>query len=123
MRKKLFVGGLSWSTTDESLRRVFKEFGTVEEAKVVRKRDTGRSRGFGFVTFIPEEDAKLKEHNAGTHMAHTHPCNLYEKPWMKVAMREGDVALRGPDHKTVRAAVKEERIEMIKAGTTMVKKF
>jgi RNA recognition motif-containing protein len=58
MNKKLFVGGLSWGTTDESLRQAFAEFGEVTEAKVITDRDTGRSRGFGFVTFTQEEDAK-----------------------------------------------------------------
>lgn len=51
MSKKLFVGGLSWDTTDEGLREAFSRFGTVIEAKVVTDRDTGRSRGFGFVGF------------------------------------------------------------------------
>jgi cold-inducible RNA-binding protein len=49
--KKLFCGGLSWDTTDDSLRRAFEAFGEVTEAKVVLDRETGRSRGFGFVTF------------------------------------------------------------------------
>lgn len=57
MGKKLFVGGLAWATNDEALGRAFEEHGTVEEAKVVSDRDTGRSRGFGFVTFENEEDA------------------------------------------------------------------
>jgi cold-inducible RNA-binding protein len=51
MSKKLFVGGLSWNTTDETLRAAFEPFGTVTEAKVITERDSGRSRGFGFVTF------------------------------------------------------------------------
>lgn len=58
MNKKLFVGGLSWGTTDESLRQAFTGFGEVTEAKVITDRDTGRSRGFGFVTFAQEEEAK-----------------------------------------------------------------
>jgi RNA recognition motif-containing protein len=51
MSKKLFVGGLSWGTTDLGLREAFERFGPVSEAKVVLDRDSGRSRGFGFVTF------------------------------------------------------------------------
>ncbi len=58
MAKKLFVGGLSWDTTDESLRKVFALYGEVTEAKVITDRATGRSRGFGFVTFARDEDAK-----------------------------------------------------------------
>ena len=59
MPKKLFVGGLSWSTDDVSLRRAFERFGEVVEAKVITDRDTGRSRGFGFVSFV-ENDAGAK---------------------------------------------------------------
>ena len=55
MGKKLFIGGLSWGTTDDSLREAFERFGEVVEAKVITDRETGRSRGFGFVTFV--EDA------------------------------------------------------------------
>ncbi|EYE99272.1 RNA recognition motif domain-containing protein [Aspergillus ruber CBS 135680] len=54
---KLFVGGLSWHTTDESLRAGFEQFGAVDEAIVVKDRDSFRSRGFGFVRFAAEEDA------------------------------------------------------------------
>jgi cold-inducible RNA-binding protein len=57
MSKKLYVGGLSWGTTDESLRRAFERFGEVTEAKVIMDRDTGRSRGFGFVTFAGDDHA------------------------------------------------------------------
>lgn len=51
MGKKLFVGGLSWDTTDNSLRAAFERFGDIEDVKVITDRETGRSRGFGFVTF------------------------------------------------------------------------
>ncbi len=57
MGKKLFVGGLSWDTTDEGLRAAFATFGEVTEAKVITDRETGRSRGFGFVTFADQESA------------------------------------------------------------------
>jgi RNA recognition motif-containing protein len=50
MSNRLFVGGLSWDTTSDDLRHAFEGFCTVEEAKVISDRDTGRSRGFGFVT-------------------------------------------------------------------------
>jgi RNA recognition motif-containing protein len=58
MAKKLFVGGLSWDTTDDGLRQAFASYGEITEAKVITDRDTGRSRGFGFVTFTQDEDAK-----------------------------------------------------------------
>ncbi|PWW78839.1 RNA-binding domain-containing protein [Tuber magnatum] len=54
---KLFIGGLAWHTDDNSLRAKFEEFGSVEEAVVVKDRDTGRSRGFGFVRFSSDDDA------------------------------------------------------------------
>jgi RNA recognition motif-containing protein len=57
MSKKLFVGGLSWDTTDESLRQAFQRFGDIAEAKVILDRDTGRSRGFGFVTYSQNDSA------------------------------------------------------------------
>lgn len=58
MSKKLFVGGLSWGTTDDGLREAFSRFGEIDEAKVITDRETGRSRGFGFVTFVEEEHAQ-----------------------------------------------------------------
>ena len=58
MAKKLFVGGLSWDTTDDGLRQAFASYGEITEAKVIADRDTGRSRGFGFVTFTQDDDAK-----------------------------------------------------------------
>ena len=58
MAKKLFVGGLSWDTTDDGLRQAFASYGEITEAKVITDRDTGRSRGFGFVTFAQDDDAK-----------------------------------------------------------------
>ena len=59
MAKKLFVGGLPWSVDDHALRSAFEGFGEIEEAKVITDRETGRSRGFGFVTFV-EDDAGTK---------------------------------------------------------------
>ena len=54
---KLFVGGLSWDTTTEDLTTAFAKFGTVLDATVILDRTTGRSRGFGFVTFDKPPDA------------------------------------------------------------------
>jgi RNA recognition motif-containing protein len=58
MAVKLFVGGLSFSTSNERLREVFAAVGSVESAAVVTDRDTGRSRGFGFVEMATPEDAE-----------------------------------------------------------------
>ncbi|MCK9522496.1 MAG: RNA-binding protein [Proteobacteria bacterium] len=57
--KKIFVGSLSWNTTDQGLQDAFGRFGTVTEAKVINDRNTNRSRGFGFVTF--EEDSAAEK--------------------------------------------------------------
>ena len=57
MSKKLFVGSLSWDTNDEGLRAAFSTHGEISEAIVISDRDTGRSRGFGFVTFDDDESA------------------------------------------------------------------
>jgi len=54
---KLFIGGLAWHTTDETLYEGFQQFGKVEEAVVVKDRDTNRSRGFGFVRFSTRTEA------------------------------------------------------------------
>ncbi|KAF9892914.1 hypothetical protein FE257_000506 [Aspergillus nanangensis] len=58
MSLKLFVGGLAWHTTDETLRAGFEQHGNVEEAIVVKDRDTNRSRGFGFVRFSTQDEAQ-----------------------------------------------------------------
>ena len=57
MPVKLFVGGLSYSTSSERLREAFAACGSVESASVVTDRDTGRSRGFGFVEMTTPEEA------------------------------------------------------------------
>ena len=55
MSKKLFVGSLSWGVNDDSLRDAFSVHGEISEAVVISDRDTGRSRGFGFVTFEDDD--------------------------------------------------------------------
>lgn len=58
MATKLYVGGLAWATTDQSLQDYFATVGTVTTARVVTDRETGRSRGFGFVEMESDEDAQ-----------------------------------------------------------------
>ena len=53
---RLFVGSLNWDTTVEALREVFSKFGTISDATILTDRGTGRSRGFGFVTFEDRKD-------------------------------------------------------------------
>ncbi len=54
---RLFVGSLSWDTTEASLQEAFSRFGPVSDVVIVQDRDTGRSRGFGFVTMVNSKDA------------------------------------------------------------------
>ena len=59
---KLFIGGLSWGLDWQEVKDVFKEYGEVTFVKVIKDRDTGRSKGFGFVEFSTVADAvKAKE--------------------------------------------------------------
>ncbi|MGI8733002.1 MAG: RNA recognition motif domain-containing protein [Pyrinomonadaceae bacterium] len=69
MAYKLYVGNLSFSTSSEELQELFAQAGTVESASVVEDRDTGRSRGFGFVEMASKEDGeKAIEQFNGTEM-------------------------------------------------------
>ncbi|KAJ1305797.1 hypothetical protein OPQ81_010527 [Rhizoctonia solani] len=58
MSTKLFVGNLSWNTNDDTLRNAFSNFGHVVDTIVMKDRETGRSRGFGFVTYGTKEEAE-----------------------------------------------------------------
>lgn len=57
MSTKLFVGSLPWSVDDQKLQEAFEEHGEVVSAKVIKDRETGRSRGFGFVEMASQESA------------------------------------------------------------------
>ncbi len=57
MAKKLFVGSLPWAVDDAKLAEIFSQAGTVVSAKVIKDRETGRSRGFGFVEMSTDEEA------------------------------------------------------------------
>jgi RNA recognition motif-containing protein len=58
MATKLYIGGLSYSTTDEAMKNAFAQAGTVVSASIIMDRMTGRSRGFGFVEMSSDEEAK-----------------------------------------------------------------
>lgn len=58
MSTKLFVGGIAWKATDQDLQELFAPHGEVVSASIVQDRESGRSRGFGFVEMASEEQAK-----------------------------------------------------------------
>ena len=58
MGKKLYVGNLSYEVSDSDLTKLFAPHGTVESAQIIMDRDTGRSKGFGFVEMKSEQEAK-----------------------------------------------------------------
>ncbi|KAI6157413.1 hypothetical protein BKA82DRAFT_4056608 [Pisolithus tinctorius] len=58
MSSKIYVGNLSWNTNDDTLREAFSAFGNVIDSIVMRDRETGRSRGFGFVTYGSSQEAE-----------------------------------------------------------------
>jgi RNA recognition motif-containing protein len=57
MAKKLYVGNLSYNTTEDSLRNLFSNFGSVASAKIVYDSETGNSKGFGFIEMSTDEEA------------------------------------------------------------------
>ena len=57
MGNKLYVGNLPFSATDDSLREIFGQAGQVESARIITDRDTGRSKGFGFVEMSTDQEA------------------------------------------------------------------
>ena len=56
-KNKLFIGNLAFSATEQELEEAFGAFGEIQEAKIILDRETGRSRGFAFVTFASDADA------------------------------------------------------------------
>jgi RNA recognition motif-containing protein len=58
MEKKLYVGSLSYDTTEDSLKELFSQAGTVDSASIITDKFSGRSKGFGFVEMSSEEEAK-----------------------------------------------------------------
>ena len=58
MAKKLYVGGLPYATTDDELKEAFQQAGTVESATIIMDKMSGRSKGFGFVEMVTDEEAQ-----------------------------------------------------------------
>lgn len=57
-QNKLFVGNLAFSSSEQDLEEVFGQYGELQEVKIIMDRDTGRSRGFGFVSYVNAADAE-----------------------------------------------------------------
>ena len=86
MGNKVFVGGLSWDATDDDLKELFGECGTVTDGVILQDRETGRSRGFGFVTFSSDEEAKAAMRRHGVRLlqqwpSHSPDLNPQETVW------------------------------------------
>jgi RNA recognition motif-containing protein len=69
MAKNIYVGNLAWSVTSDDLLELFSQFGAVKSAQVIADRETGRSRGFGFVEMENDEEAQkaIEALNGSTH--------------------------------------------------------
>ncbi|MCV2423907.1 RNA-binding protein, partial [Paucibacter sp. DJ4R-1] len=67
MSAKIYVGNLSWNTNDDTLRDAFSQYGQVLDSIVMRDRETGRSRGFGFVTYSNEAEAQNAMNSMNEH--------------------------------------------------------
>lgn len=76
MDKKLYVGNLSWNTNEDSLREAFSPYGQVIEVNVVTDRETGRSRGFAFVTMNTSEEASAAIEGLGGAMLDGRPLRV-----------------------------------------------
>ena len=76
MNNKLYVGNLSYSINDASLSNMFAECGTVVSAKVITDRDTGRSKGFGFVEMSTAEEAEAAINRFNSHEVDGRPLRV-----------------------------------------------
>lgn len=78
MGKKLYVGNLSFSLTDAALEEAFAAVGTVESARVITDRDSGRSKGFGFVEMSTDEEAQAAIEKMNGQTVEGRPLNVSE---------------------------------------------
>ena len=97
MAKKLYIGGLPYSTTEDSLREAFAKVGEVESATVITDRMTGRSRGFGFVNMPndAEADKAVETMNGTTLEGRTITVNEARPLTERPPRREGGGGFRG----------------------------
>lgn len=75
---KLYVGNLPWSTTDSDLESMFGEYGAVQSASVITDRETGRSRGFGFVEMSDGEECKRAMNELNGHQIDSRALKVNE---------------------------------------------
>ena len=110
---KLFVGGLAWATDDVSLRAAFQSFGNVVDAVVIKDRETGRSRGFGFVSFsdnasgtaaLQAMNGAVVDGRAGVHPRAAHACAPPRRVSCRVAVA---ILVRDPRADELRALRRE----------------
>ena len=78
MGKKLYVGNLSYTMGDDALMDAFSQCGTVESARVITDRDSGRSKGFGFVEMSSDAEAAKAIEQMNGHMLEGRPLNVSE---------------------------------------------
>ncbi|MFM7109645.1 MAG: RNA recognition motif domain-containing protein [Planctomycetota bacterium] len=78
MSKNIYVGNLVWGATNEDLQELFERFGTVEKAQIVTDRETGRSRGFGFVVMTNDEEADRAINELNGHDLNGRPLTVNE---------------------------------------------
>jgi len=96
MAKKLYVGGLSYQTTDESLGAAFAAAGSVVSAVVIKDRDSGQSKGFGFVEMSTEEEAKAATETLNGTELDGRTIRVNEARPMEDRPPRGDNYSRGP---------------------------
>lgn len=75
---KLYVGNISWNTSEAALSECFQQYGEVLEAKIIMDRETGRSKGFGFVTMGDAEQARAAMEKLDGHMLDGRPLRVNE---------------------------------------------
>ncbi len=96
MTKKLYVGNLSYSSTQEQIRSLFEQAGEVSEVSIITDRETGRSKGFGFVEMATEEAAQEAIKRFNGYRMDNRPLTVNEaRPREERPRRDGDRD-RGP---------------------------
>ncbi|KAB8030669.1 RNA recognition motif domain-containing protein [Fluviispira multicolorata] len=100
MAKKLYVGNLPFSCTDSDLSQAFTQFGNVSSARVVTDRETGRSKGFGFVEMELDNDALNAVQSLNGKPFMGRPLTVNEARPREEGKREGGYNRRGYDART-----------------------